>query len=59
VFSRADLETEIWGEPLAHSDTLRSHMHLLRRALARPGRPDPIENVHGLGYRLVAPDRDS
>jgi DNA-binding response OmpR family regulator len=54
VFSRVDLETAVWGEPLESSETLRSHMHLLRRALARPQRSDPIETVHGLGYRLVA-----
>lgn len=59
VFSRAELETEVWGEPqTGSSDTLRSHMHLLRRALARPGLPDPIENLHGLGYRLIARDDD-
>ncbi|OGI62705.1 MAG: two-component system response regulator [Candidatus Muproteobacteria bacterium RBG_16_60_9] len=54
VFSRAELEHAVWGESDLQSDTLRSHMHLLRRALAQSGRPDPIENVHGLGYRLVA-----
>lgn len=58
VFSRTDLETAIWGEVQPTSDTLRSHMHILRRALALPGKPDPIENVHGLGYRLVKPDAD-
>jgi DNA-binding response OmpR family regulator len=56
VFSRAELEHAVWGDADLQSDTLRSHMHLLRRALARPGRPDPIENVHGLGYRLVDHD---
>lgn len=54
VFSRAELESAVWGETLESSDTLRSHMHLLRRAIERPGRSDPIETVHGLGYRLVA-----
>lgn len=54
VFSRTDLETAVWGDALESGETLRSHMHLLRRALARPDRPDPIETVHGLGYRLVA-----
>lgn len=52
VFSRDELEHAVWGDTQQSSDTLRSHMHLLRRALARDGRPDPIENVHGLGYRL-------
>lgn len=57
VFSRAELEHAVWGDAQPQSDTLRSHMHLLRRALARPGRPDLIENVHGLGYRLAADAR--
>ena len=56
VFSRSELETLVWGDTLPNSDTLRSHMHLLRRALARPGHADPIETVHGIGYRLVATD---
>ena len=54
VFSRAELETAAWGEPLVGAETLRTHMHLLRRALARAGRQDPVETVHGMGYRLVA-----
>jgi DNA-binding response OmpR family regulator len=53
VFSRADLETAVWGDGLQTSDTLRSHMHVLRRELTQAGGYDPIENVHGLGYRLV------
>lgn len=53
VFSRKDLETTVWGEEQQTSDTLRSHMHVLRRELTQAGGYDPIENVHGLGYRLV------
>ncbi len=53
VFSRKELEAEVWGEEQETSDTLRSHMHVLRRELAQAGGRDPIENVHGLGYRLV------
>lgn len=53
VFSRREIETEVWGEEQETSDTLRSHMHVLRRELVRAGGYDPIENVHGLGYRLV------
>jgi DNA-binding response OmpR family regulator len=53
VFSRKELETAVWGDAQETSDTLRSHMHVLRRELAQAGGYDPIENVHGLGYRLV------
>ena len=53
VFSRSDLEHAVWGDAQETSDTLRSHMHLLRRALVEAGHYDPIETVHGLGYRLL------
>ena len=52
VFSRKELESWVWGGAQETSDTLRSHMHELRRALIRAGGYDPIETVHGLGYRL-------
>ena len=54
VFRRGELEAIAWGGELATSDTLRAHMHLLRRALARDGQANPIETVHSVGYRLVA-----
>jgi DNA-binding response OmpR family regulator len=53
VFSRTELENAVWGDTHETSDTLRSHMHLLRRALDDAGGYDPIETVHGLGYRLL------
>ena len=53
VFSRKELETEVWGKEQESSDTLRSHMHVLRRELLQAGGRDPIENVHGMGYKLV------
>ena len=52
VFSRKELETAVWGEEQETSDTLRSHMHVLRRALSAAADYDPIETVHGFGYRL-------
>lgn len=54
VFSRSDLEAAVWGGEPITADTLRSQMYLLRRAVARAGGGDPIQNLHGLGYRLVA-----
>jgi DNA-binding response OmpR family regulator len=53
VFSRAELEQAVWGDAQETSDTLRSHMHLLRRALVEAGRYDPIETVHSVGYKLL------
>ncbi|MGZ9005884.1 MAG: response regulator transcription factor [Burkholderiales bacterium] len=53
LFSRTHLESAVWGDTQETSDTLRSHMHILRRALVEAGGRDPIETVHGLGYRLV------
>lgn len=52
VFSRADLEHAAWGGEQPLSDSLRSHMHMLRRALTDAGGFSPIENVHGVGYRF-------
>ncbi len=54
VFSRDELETAVWGDRLQTSDTLRSQMHILRRAFAAAGAADPVENLHGIGYRLAA-----
>ncbi|MCF8199633.1 MAG: response regulator transcription factor [Sulfuritalea sp.] len=53
VFSRADLEHSAWGEEQPVSDSLRSHMHMLRRALTGSSGFSPIENVHGVGYRFA------
>lgn len=52
VLSRKELENAAWGEELESSDSLRSHMHVLRRELQRAGGYDPIRTVHGHGYRL-------
>lgn len=53
LFSRQELEIEIWGEEQDTSERLRHHLHLLRRLLAEAGGRDPIKTVHGLGYRLA------
>ncbi|PXW87230.1 MULTISPECIES: response regulator transcription factor [unclassified Nitrosomonas] len=57
VFSREELELEAWEDVQETSDTLRSHMHILRRALTKAGGYDPIETVHGLGYCLTSRDQ--
>jgi DNA-binding response OmpR family regulator len=55
VFRRADLEAAAWGDDPPDSDSLRTHMYALRRALMAHGGSDLIETVHGQGYRLVEP----
>ena len=52
VHTRDELEHAAWGGKQQTSDTLRTHMHVLRRALTQAGGTDPIETVHGMGYRL-------
>lgn len=59
MFTRAELESEVWGEELPDSDTLRAHVYTLRRALCGQGEFDVIETVHGIGYRLVARGQDA
>jgi DNA-binding response OmpR family regulator len=56
VFRRAELEIAIWGEQQEDSDTLRTHVHTLRRALTANGEVNLIETVHGFGYRIVLGD---
>lgn len=53
VHSRAELENAVWGDEQPMSDTLRSHMHMLRRALTDSRGHSPIETVHGIGYRFA------
>jgi len=59
VFSRVELETQIWGEELGDSDTLRAHVYTLRRALSTESEANLIETVHGLGYRLTVSDANA
>lgn len=56
VVSRENLEREIWGDQPPASEALRSHVHMLRRALDQPFARPMLRTVHGVGYRLVNPD---
>jgi DNA-binding response OmpR family regulator len=40
VFVRAELEADVWGEQSLDSDTLRTHVYTLRRALTAHGEDD-------------------
>lgn len=52
LFSRRELEIAIWGHEQASSDNLRSVLHTVRKAVGDDAAIG-IQNVHGLGYKLV------
>lgn len=52
VFSREELMTHAYREPAVVTDrTIDSHVRRIRRKFAQLG-GDPVETVHGVGYRL-------
>lgn len=55
VVSREAIELELWGDEIPDSDSLRSHVYILRKALDKPFGPDGgamIRTVKGIGFRL-------
>ena len=53
VVSRRDIEREVWGDLLPDSDTLRSHLYNLRKAIDRPFGKQLLHTVQTAGYRLA------
>ena len=56
LISREQLEKELWGDLTPDSDTLRSHVYKLRKAIDKPFNQALLETQQGLGLRLVAPE---
>jgi DNA-binding response OmpR family regulator len=56
VVSRQQLEHEVWGELLPDSDTLRSHLYTLRKAIDKPFDRPLLHTIPGVGFRLAAVD---
>jgi DNA-binding response OmpR family regulator len=56
LVSRKDLEFAIWGDTPPGSDVLRSHIYLIRRKIDKPFASELIHTIHGIGYKLAAPD---
>jgi len=52
VVTRVRLERAAWGDAVPATDLLRSHMHVLRRAIQRDTEPPLLYTVPGSGYRL-------
>jgi DNA-binding response OmpR family regulator len=55
VVTKSELEYHIWGDTPPESDALRAHIHALRTAIDKPFDQAMLITVHGIGYRLVAP----
>jgi DNA-binding response OmpR family regulator/HPt (histidine-containing phosphotransfer) domain-containing protein len=56
IFSRSNILDRLWD--MAESpgeETVSSHIYSVRQKLKATGAIDPIETVHGLGYRLKTP----
>lgn len=53
VVTRRDIEREIWGDGLPDSDTLRSHLYNLRKAIDRPFGKQLLHTVQTAGYRIA------
>ncbi len=56
VVSRRELERDVWGDILPDSDTLRSHLYSLRKAIDKPFTKPLLHTLHGSGYRLADDD---
>lgn len=54
MVTREQLEQELWGELTPDSDTLRSHLYKLRKAIDRPFAKPLLETHQGIGFRLVS-----
>ena len=59
VVTRRDIEREIWGDGLPDSDTLRSHLYNLRKAIDRPFDRPLLHTIHSAGYRLAEMDGEA
>jgi DNA-binding response OmpR family regulator len=55
LVTREQLEQELWGELTPDSDTLRSHLYKLRKAIDKPFATPLLETHQGIGFRLVSP----
>jgi len=53
IVSRQQLEREVWGDVLPDSDTLRSHLYALRKAIDKPFDQPLLHTVAGAGYRIA------
>lgn len=53
VVSRQRLEEYLWGDDIPDSDSLRTHIHYLRRVVDKPFATPLLHTLRGIGYRLT------
>ena len=52
VVSREEIQREVWRDEPPDSDSLRSHLYILRKAIDR-GRETPLlQTIPGMGFRI-------
>lgn len=56
VVSHQALGERIWGDQGRDMAALHNHVYSLRLLVDKPFNSSMIQSVHGIGYRLVAPD---
>lgn len=56
VVRREILEDAVWGDNAPDTDSLRSHIHMLRQAIDKPFDAPLLHTVHGIGFRLAESD---
>lgn len=59
VVSQQVLSERIWGESGGDNAALHTHVYSLRTLMDKPFGTRMIQTVHGIGYRLVAPEPGS
>jgi DNA-binding response OmpR family regulator len=60
VFTKDELLRDVWGfRSIGRTRTLDSHASRLRRKLGQAGAAECVLNVWGVGYRLLADDREA
>ena len=53
VVTREEIEQELWGSDMPDTDTLRSHVYNLRKAVDHPFDDAMIQTVKGVGLKLT------
>ena len=59
VVTREELESELWGDDPPASDTLRSQIYKLRKAVDKPFALALLHTVAGSGYRITEVDGET